>query len=61
MLRMRIRHSADFIEPCLPSPAKKPPSGRGWIHEVKHAFVFWRGAMAGVGIRDVRPTLLVNF
>jgi bifunctional non-homologous end joining protein LigD len=24
-----------FIEPCLPSPADRPPSGPGWIHEVK--------------------------
>jgi hypothetical protein len=25
-----------FIEPCLPSPALKPPAGPGWIHEIKH-------------------------
>src|SRR3974377_579409 len=25
-----------LIEPCLPSPAKRPPSGDGWIHEIKH-------------------------
>jgi bifunctional non-homologous end joining protein LigD len=25
-----------FIEPCLPSPAERPPSGPGWIHEIKH-------------------------
>jgi ATP-dependent DNA ligase len=25
-----------LIEPCLPSPAKKPPSGPGWLHEIKH-------------------------
>jgi bifunctional non-homologous end joining protein LigD len=25
-----------FIEPCLPSPAKVPPSGPNWIHEIKH-------------------------
>src|SRR4029077_1529422 len=24
------------IEPCLPSPADKPPSGSNWIHEIKH-------------------------
>jgi bifunctional non-homologous end joining protein LigD len=24
-----------FIEPCLPSPADRPPSGAGWIHEIK--------------------------
>jgi bifunctional non-homologous end joining protein LigD len=25
-----------FIEPCLPSPAERPPSGSDWIHEIKH-------------------------
>jgi len=38
--RMRERLAADrtsFIEPCLPSPADKPPSGSNWIHEIKHA------------------------
>ena len=37
--RMRKRLAADrssFIEPCLPSPADKPPSGGNWIHEIKH-------------------------
>src|SRR3982074_2537795 len=36
--RMRRRLAADtkFIEPCLPSPADKPPSGSNWIHEIKH-------------------------
>src|SRR3954468_4353090 len=27
---------AGFIDPCLPSPADKPPSGANWIHEIKH-------------------------
>jgi ATP-dependent DNA ligase len=26
---------AGFIEPCLPSPAREPPSGPDWLHEVK--------------------------
>jgi ATP-dependent DNA ligase len=26
---------AGFIEPCLPSPARQPPSGPDWLHEVK--------------------------
>jgi ATP-dependent DNA ligase len=37
--RMRKRLAAErasFIEPCLPSPADKPPSGSNWIHEIKH-------------------------
>ena len=25
-----------FIDPCQPSTASKPPSGRGWLHEIKH-------------------------
>jgi bifunctional non-homologous end joining protein LigD len=32
---MRARPSG-FIEPCLPSLADRPPSGAGWIHEIKH-------------------------
>jgi len=28
--------AATFIEPCLPAPADKPPSGSNWIHEIKH-------------------------
>lgn len=34
MLRKRI--PPGFIEPCLPSSAKAPPSGPGWMHEIKH-------------------------
>jgi bifunctional non-homologous end joining protein LigD len=36
LLRERSRRVGGFIEPCLPSPAKLPPSGSGWIHEIKH-------------------------
>jgi ATP-dependent DNA ligase len=25
-----------LIDPCLPSPAKAPPSGPDWLHEIKH-------------------------
>ena len=35
-LRERTRPGLGIIEPCLPSPAKKPPSGPGWLHEIKH-------------------------
>ena len=34
--RPRSRPLADFIEPCLPRPADKPPVGRDWLHEIKH-------------------------
>jgi hypothetical protein len=31
-----LLHPNGFIEPCLPSPAPKPPAGAGWwIHEIK--------------------------
>jgi bifunctional non-homologous end joining protein LigD len=33
LLRLR---PPGFIEPCLPSPAVRPPSGPNWIHEIKH-------------------------
>ncbi|HET8921003.1 MAG TPA: DNA ligase [Xanthobacteraceae bacterium] len=36
MLRERTRPGLGLIEPCLPSPAERPPSGRGWLHEIKH-------------------------
>jgi bifunctional non-homologous end joining protein LigD len=26
---------AGFIEPCLPSAARQPPSGTDWLHEIK--------------------------
>jgi bifunctional non-homologous end joining protein LigD len=32
----RTRPGLGIIEPCLPSPAKVPPSGPGWLHEIKH-------------------------
>jgi bifunctional non-homologous end joining protein LigD len=35
MLQRRSR-AIGFIEPCLPSPAKAPPSGPDWLHEIKH-------------------------
>src|SRR5262245_49400004 len=28
--------AAGFIPPCLPSPAERPPTGAGWVHEIKH-------------------------
>jgi bifunctional non-homologous end joining protein LigD len=34
--RLRTRCTSGHIDPCLPSPAERPPSGDGWIHEIKH-------------------------
>ena len=36
LLRERKSRLVGYIEPCLPSPAKAPPSGPDWIHEIKH-------------------------
>jgi bifunctional non-homologous end joining protein LigD len=36
LLRERTRPGLGVIEPCLPSPAHAPPSGPGWLHEIKH-------------------------
>jgi ATP-dependent DNA ligase len=51
--RMRKRLAADskFIEPCLPSPADKPPSGFNWIHEIKHDGFRLMARRDPVGIR----------
>ena len=35
-LRERTGPGLGIIEPCLPSPAERPPSGPGWLHEIKH-------------------------
>jgi ATP dependent DNA ligase domain len=35
MLARRIRTDG-FIEPSVPTIAHKPPSGPGWVHEIKH-------------------------
>ena len=32
---MAVRRPSGFIEPCLPSKVVRPPSGSGWLHEIK--------------------------
>ena len=32
----RSGRAAGLVEPCLPSPAKAPPRGPDWLHEIKH-------------------------
>ena len=52
--RMRKRLAADranFIEPCLPSPADKPPSSSNWINEIKHDGYRLMARRDSVGIR----------
>ena len=36
LFRPRLRPPPGNIEPCLPRPAKAPPTGAAWIHEIKH-------------------------
>jgi len=36
MLDPARRLKAGFVPPCLPRPAREPPAGRRWIHEIKH-------------------------
>jgi bifunctional non-homologous end joining protein LigD len=40
-----------FIEPCLPSPAERPPSGPGWLHEIKHDGYRLMARRNAVGVR----------
>jgi len=32
----RSPRAAGLVEPCLPTPAKAPPSGPNWLNEIKH-------------------------
>lgn len=45
------RGTVPFIEPCLPKPASAPPSGSGWIHEIKHDGYRLMARRDGAGIR----------
>jgi bifunctional non-homologous end joining protein LigD len=51
MLRLRTRRSVGFIQPCLPSPADRPPSGAGWLHEIKHDGFRIMARRDGAGVR----------
>ena len=50
-LRERTRPGSGIIEPCLPSPAKAPPSGAGWLHEIKHDGFRILARKDGAGVR----------
>ena len=41
---------ASFIEPCLPTTQAKPPSGPGWIHEIKHDGYRLQARRDGTGV-----------
>jgi bifunctional non-homologous end joining protein LigD len=40
-----------FISPCLPTKAESPPSGPGWVHEIKHDGFRMMVRRDGAGIR----------
>ena len=42
---------SSFIEPCLPSTADQPPSGPGWVHEIKHDGYRLMAGRDSVGVR----------
>ncbi len=51
MLPLRSPSSVGFVEPCLPSPAKQPPAGSNWIHEIKHDGFRIMARRDGAGVR----------
>jgi bifunctional non-homologous end joining protein LigD len=53
-LRERTRAGLGIIEPCLPSPAKAPPSGPGWLHEIKHDGFRILARRDSAGVRLIR-------
>jgi bifunctional non-homologous end joining protein LigD len=50
-LRERTRPGLGIIEPCLPSPAERPPSDPGWLHEIKHDGFRIMARRDGAGVR----------
>jgi bifunctional non-homologous end joining protein LigD len=50
-LRERARPGLGIIEPCLPSPAERPPAGPNWIHEIKHDGFRIMARRDGAGVR----------
>jgi bifunctional non-homologous end joining protein LigD len=50
-VRERTPPGLGIIEPCLPSPAKAPPSGPGWLHEIKHDGFRILARRGGAGVR----------
>lgn len=36
MLQRSARRTSGFIVPCQPKPAREPPAGPDWLHELKH-------------------------
>jgi bifunctional non-homologous end joining protein LigD len=43
--------SLGYVKPCLQSPAKAPPSGPNWLHEIKHDGIRILARRDGAGVR----------
>ncbi len=56
-LREHTRPGLGIIEPCLPSPAERPPTGPGWLHEIKHDGFRIMARRDGAGIHPPRQRL----
>jgi bifunctional non-homologous end joining protein LigD len=50
-LRRRLSRRIPPFEACLPRPAKSPPTGADWIHEIKHDGFRIIGRKNAVGVR----------
>ena len=59
-LRERTRPGLGILEPCLPSPAKAPPSGPGWLHEIKHDGFRILARRDGAGVRSATDDRLAQ-
>jgi hypothetical protein len=57
IMLQRSGRTAGLIEPCLPSPAKAPPSGPDWLHEIKHDGFRMRD---GAGVRLYTTTATIS-
>jgi bifunctional non-homologous end joining protein LigD len=44
-----------FVPPCLPTKAQQPPSGRLWLHEIKHDGFRVIARKDGDGVRALPP------
>src|SRR5438045_392912 len=40
-----------FVRPCMPCVALQPPSGDGWLHEVKHPGLRLEACRSGSGVK----------
>ncbi len=52
--RVRLAKSGPRFEPCLPRSVKTPPSGDGWLHEIKH------DGFRIIGYRDADSVRLIT-